>query len=207
MLTQNSHHFSKLWHILWSLTQSFNMFKKINETNLVNSTHNAFLPTIHVWTMYWWKLLKNQRAHLTVREVVSPQRAVPYTQCYTFYWTQSRLVLKRHSTSHSTCLWLTILGIWLFGMHRPLHYQIWSYLDYTTYTDRVATLGYLLHFIKHVKLSIGCVITYVFLHEFRTVKSKECSCLCSLQLVELKYIYSVPFRQLDTLILVITSSP
>ena len=34
--------------------------KKMNVTNLVDSTQNAFLSTMYVWTMYFWKLLENQ---------------------------------------------------------------------------------------------------------------------------------------------------
>jgi hypothetical protein len=82
----------------------------------------------------------------------------------------------------------------------PLHYQIRFYLDYTNYTDRVAILGYLLHIFKHMKPSISHVKMYIFFHEFLTEKAKQHSCLCSLQLVELKYIYSVIFKQLYPLI-------
>jgi hypothetical protein len=35
--------------------------KKITVTNLVNSTQNAFLSILYVWTMYLWKLPENQR--------------------------------------------------------------------------------------------------------------------------------------------------
>lgn len=108
-----------------------------------------------------------------MREVVSPHNAVPCTPCYTFYRTQSWLTLNPQSTSLSTCLWLTTLGMLLFHVHMPIHYQIWSCLDYTKYTDRVTGLGYLLHFFNHLKPSISLVIMYIFLHEFLTVKAKQ----------------------------------
>jgi hypothetical protein len=64
MLTQNLHHFSNPWYIFCFLTQSFNMYKKINVTNLVDSTQNAFLSTMYVWTMHLRKLLENQNGSL-----------------------------------------------------------------------------------------------------------------------------------------------
>jgi len=60
MLSQTLHNSSNLWHIFCFLTQSFNTHTKINVINLVNWTHNAFLSTTYVWTMYLWKVLENQ---------------------------------------------------------------------------------------------------------------------------------------------------
>jgi len=102
----------------------------------------------------------------TMCEVVSPHNAVPCTPCCTFWWTQLWLILNPHCTSLSTCLWLTTLAIWLFHVRMPLHYQIWSCLDYANYTDRAAVLGYLLHIFKHLKPPISHVKMYVFFMSF-----------------------------------------
>jgi hypothetical protein len=164
-------------------------------TNLVNSTQHAFLSTMYVRTMYLWKLLENQRVTwLCVKWFHHTTLSLePHATRFT---KQSWLILNPHSTSLSTCLWLTTLGFWLFHAHMPLHYQIWSCLDYTKYTDRVTVLGYLLHFFKYLKPSTSHVIMYIFLQEFLIVKAKQYYCLCRLQLVEMKCTTQFPSENL-----------
>jgi hypothetical protein len=61
MLTQNLRHFSNLRHIYFFLIQSFNTYKKFNMTVLSVQLRTPFFQLImYVWTMYLWKLLKNQ---------------------------------------------------------------------------------------------------------------------------------------------------
>ena len=122
------------------LTQSFNVYKK-NECDQSCWFNSECLSFNNVCLDYvLLEIAGESMGHWTMREVVSQHNAVPCTPRYMFYWTQSRLILNPHSTSVSTCLWLTTLGIWLLHMRMPLQYQIWSCLDYTNYTGHFRIL-------------------------------------------------------------------